>query len=62
MQDELVRSRALQPYLLPAPSHAIIGQSRFAVRLRRDVVAAARDPSRCANSNAIRACARPQHT
>ncbi|GLC68372.1 hypothetical protein PLESTF_000684000 [Pleodorina starrii] len=40
------RHRALAPYLVSSPTHGIIGSSKYADRLRRQVVAAARDSSR----------------
>jgi hypothetical protein len=40
------RARALQPYLISAPTHGIIGNSRFASRLRKEVVGAAREEGR----------------
>ncbi|GFR44902.1 hypothetical protein Agub_g6247, partial [Astrephomene gubernaculifera] len=46
VQMERKRSRALMPYLVPSPNHGIIGSSKYADRLRRQVVAAARDNSR----------------
>ncbi|GIL70179.1 hypothetical protein Vretifemale_1031, partial [Volvox reticuliferus] len=38
--------RALKPYLVSAPTHGIIGTSKYAERLRQQVLAAARDTSR----------------
>ena len=43
-QEEERRQRALQPFLVPAPKWGIIGNSKYAERLRRAVVMAARDP------------------
>lgn len=40
------RSRALAPYLVTAPKHGIIGSSKYAERLRKQVVECARDKSR----------------
>ncbi len=40
------RSRALAPYLVTAPKHGIIGSSKYAERLRKQVVECARDRSR----------------
>ncbi|EFJ50727.1 nitrogen assimilation regulatory protein [Volvox carteri f. nagariensis] len=40
------RLRALTPYLVSSPTHGIIGTSKYADRLRKDIVAAARDTSR----------------
>eukprot|EP00882_Tetradesmus_deserticola_P011080 GHRQ01011715.1.p1 GENE.GHRQ01011715.1~~GHRQ01011715.1.p1 ORF type:complete len:603 (+),score=315.83 GHRQ01011715.1:299-2107(+) len=45
-QSEERRSRALQPYRVTTPSRGIIGNSKYADRLRRQIVAAARDPQR----------------
>eukprot|EP00883_Tetradesmus_obliquus_P009178 jgi/Sobl393_1/19957/SZX72903.1 len=46
MQGEERRNRALQPYRVTTPSRGIIGNSKYADRLRRQIVAAARDPQR----------------
>ncbi|KAG2445993.1 hypothetical protein HXX76_000596 [Chlamydomonas incerta] len=40
------RARLLTPYLMPSPKRGIIGHSKYAERLRKQVVAAARDRSR----------------
>ncbi|KXZ56033.1 hypothetical protein GPECTOR_2g1585 [Gonium pectorale] len=47
-EGELARKRArtLAPYLVAAPKRGIIGNSKYADRLRRQVVEAARDKSR----------------
>lgn len=45
-QEEERRQRALAPYLVSAPKRGIIGTSKYADRLRKQVVAAARDPKR----------------
>ncbi len=42
-QERDARLRALQPYLLAAPKHGIIGVSPYADRLRKAVVQASRD-------------------
>eukprot|EP00879_Flechtneria_rotunda_P013356 GHRR01013946.1.p1 GENE.GHRR01013946.1~~GHRR01013946.1.p1 ORF type:complete len:902 (+),score=300.53 GHRR01013946.1:340-3045(+) len=46
MQDEERRQRALQPYLVSTPKRGIVGNSKYADRLRRQIVAAARDHKR----------------
>lgn len=38
--------RMLYPYIVPSPKRGIIGNSRYAIRLRKDIVAASRDPDR----------------
>jgi transcriptional regulator with AAA-type ATPase domain len=40
------RQRALQPFLVAAPKRGIVGGSRYADRLRRQIVTASRDPTR----------------
>lgn len=45
-QAEERRQRALQPYLVAAPARGVIGNSKYAERLRKGVLAAARDPKR----------------
>ncbi|KAL6765626.1 sigma-54 interaction domain family [Haematococcus lacustris] len=40
------RGRALLPYLVPAPKQGVVGSSTYSDRLRKQVVAAARDPRR----------------
>ena len=42
----------LQPYIVSAPRRGLIGNSRYATRLRRQIVDASRDKSRCAGSRA----------
>ncbi len=39
----------LKPYLMPSPKRGIIGNSKYAERLRKQLVAAARDTSRWGN-------------
>ena len=41
------RSRALMPYLVPAPSLGIMGTLSLAKRLQKTILAAAQDPGRC---------------
>ncbi|KAG2494517.1 hypothetical protein HYH03_007284 [Edaphochlamys debaryana] len=43
---EQKRQRALAPYLVPPPDHGVVGSSKYADRLRKQVVAAARDKDR----------------
>jgi transcriptional regulator with AAA-type ATPase domain len=45
-QAEERRQRALQPYLVGAPARGVIGNSKYAERLRKGVLTAARDPKR----------------
>jgi hypothetical protein len=40
----------LVPYVVSGPKRGIIGNSRYAVRLRKDIVAASRDPDRFVES------------
>ncbi len=49
IQDERRRMKELQPYLVTAPKSAIIGTSRHASRLRKDIVKAARQSDRYCN-------------
>jgi len=46
LEDERKRREAITPYLVGAPSRGIIGNSRYAVNLRKAVVTASRDPAR----------------
>ncbi|KAK9837134.1 hypothetical protein WJX81_005394 [Elliptochloris bilobata] len=46
LQAERERDAALQPYLVSAPKCGVVGTSKYADRLRRQVVAASRDPAR----------------
>lgn len=46
LQASLERVRALLPYLVSAPRRGVVGSSRYAQRLRAQVLAAARDPER----------------
>eukprot|EP00878_Enallax_costatus_P047261 GHUV01057723.1.p1 GENE.GHUV01057723.1~~GHUV01057723.1.p1 ORF type:complete len:284 (+),score=79.99 GHUV01057723.1:167-1018(+) len=46
MQSEERRNRALQPYRVTTPRRGIVGNSKYADRLRRQIVSAARDPTR----------------
>jgi transcriptional regulator with AAA-type ATPase domain len=45
-QEEQKRLALLQPYLVQAPKHGVIGNSKYAKRLRKQIVQAARDPDR----------------
>ncbi|KAJ9518640.1 hypothetical protein QJQ45_018665, partial [Haematococcus lacustris] len=46
LQGARARGRALLPYLVPAPKQGVVGSSTYSDRLRKQVVAAARDPRR----------------
>lgn len=46
LQFEKDRARALQPYLVASPTHGVVGNSKYADRLRRAIVTAAADPTR----------------
>ena len=46
LRDAAERAAALQPFLVTSPKRGIVGASRYASRLRRDIVAASRDPAR----------------
>ena len=46
LRDPDQRQRELRPFLVPSPNRGIIGNSRYARRLRAQVVEAARDPRR----------------
>lgn len=43
MQEAELARHALQPYLLAAPRRGVIGNSRYAKRLRKQIIAAARN-------------------
>lgn len=45
-QETKARQHALAPYLVSAPKRGVIGNSRYAQRLRRQIVDASRDKSR----------------
>ena len=45
-EEERERALALAPYRVGAPKQGVIGESRHSKRLRRDVFAAAKDPTR----------------
>jgi transcriptional regulator with AAA-type ATPase domain len=45
-QSQEDRARALAPYRVSAPKRGIVGNSRYAKSLRKEIVAAARDPTR----------------
>ncbi|KAI8465837.1 MAG: cyclic nucleotide-binding protein [Monoraphidium minutum] len=45
-QEDERRQRALAPYLVAAPKRGVIGTSKYAERLRKQIVEAARDPLR----------------
>lgn len=45
-QAERQRETALRPYLVAAPKCGVVGTSKYADRLRRQVVSASRDPAR----------------
>ena len=46
LQDAATRAAALQPFLVVSPKRGIVGVSRYASRLRKQVIAASRDPAR----------------
>ena len=46
LQEQRQRSVALAPYLVTAPKRGVIGNSRYAQRLRREIVQASRDKER----------------
>lgn len=46
VKEDLRRGRLLKPYLVPSPKRGVIGNSKYADRLRKQVVAAARDNRR----------------
>lgn len=43
LQDDLWRQHNLQPYLVPAPKLGVIGKSRYASRLRKQIIQASRN-------------------
>ena len=45
-QEERQRQLALAPYLVTAPKRGVIGNSRYAQRLRAEIVEASRDKDR----------------
>ncbi len=46
-QEEAARWQALRPYLVASPRRGIIGNSKYARRLRSQTIEAAKDPGRC---------------
>lgn len=46
LQDAAKRAAALQPFLVTSPKRGIVGVSRYASRLRKEIIAASRDPAR----------------
>ncbi|GAQ87672.1 hypothetical protein KFL_003690030 [Klebsormidium nitens] len=46
VQDEAARQHALRPHLVNCPRRGVIGNSRYAVRLRKEIVQAAKDKNR----------------
>ena len=50
LQEQRQRSVALAPYLVTAPKRGVIGNSRYAQRLRREIVQASRDKERYAST------------
>ncbi|CAL8472261.1 g11803 [Coccomyxa elongata] len=48
LQDDATKWQALRPFLVASPKRGIIGNSKYAMRLRRDILEAARDPTRSA--------------
>lgn len=53
VQARLVANAALMPYIVPAPKEGVVGQSKYADRLRKQVLAAARDTVRWARLSAV---------
>ncbi len=47
LQDDATKWQTLRPFLVASPKRGIIGNSKYAMRLRRDILEAARDPTRC---------------
>lgn len=47
LEEERDRTAALAPYRVSAPKRGVIGGSRYAKALRKAIVLAARDPTRC---------------
>ncbi|KAL0019848.1 hypothetical protein WJX79_006536 [Trebouxia sp. C0005] len=46
VQEQQLRSQALQPFIVAPPSRGIVGTSRFAQRMKAQVMQAAKDPTR----------------
>ncbi|DBB11723.1 TPA: hypothetical protein ACH3X3_005889 [Trebouxia sp. C0006] len=46
VQEQQSRSQALQPFIVAPPSRGIVGTSRFAQRMKAQVMQAAKDPTR----------------
>lgn len=46
LEDAARRAAALQPFLVTSPKRGIVGGSRYASRLRKEILAASRDPAR----------------
>jgi len=46
VQEQQLRSQALQPFIVAPPSRGIVGTSRFAQHMKAQVMQAAKDPTR----------------
>ncbi len=46
MQDDATKWQSLRPFLVASPKRGIVGNSKYAARLRKDILDAARDPAR----------------
>ena len=46
LQEQQLRTQALQPFTMPPPTRGIVGTSRFAQRMKAKVMQAAKDPLR----------------
>ena len=44
MADDIQKLQRLAPYVLGRPRRGVVGESRYAKRLRTDVLSAAKDP------------------
>lgn len=51
LQEQQLRSQALQPFMMPPPTRGVVGTSRFAQRMKAQVMQAAKDPLRCVPSH-----------
>lgn len=46
VQEQQLRSQALQPFIVAPPSRGVVGTSKFAQRMKAQVMQAAKDPTR----------------
>jgi hypothetical protein len=62
VQEQQLRSQALQPFIVAPPSRGIVGTSRFAQRMKAQVMQAAKDPTGdfCPNSQQPSLCSKSQ--